>query len=231
MTIILIAISLLFPLLAIVVGFWIQYRKANPPTPSATPVSPTITLDRRKISLPSIKSIWGFLQPIMVVGIILALAGAILHHASREWIWENVTGVWQTQVAGKVLIPYKMDSLGTEVASACLPQGSWLYEGVKSSSRLYQMEKNGKAVTGFFNGNGGTVSQNTAQKMPVKDMRMAGAILVTSSLNTHILPGDIVMTTDCDYIKIKPNIPESWSSRNIVLFDNDPIFLVFSKRH
>ena len=126
---ILITLSLLIPILAIAVGSWMQYRKANPKAPSATPAPSTTT---RKLSLPSPKSIWGFLQPLLIAGILIGILASLFHHASREWIVENVTGVWQRQVQGLHYLTYEISpDLSPGKTKECLEPALYVPRGQK----------------------------------------------------------------------------------------------------
>lgn len=160
----------------------------------------------------------GGLSAWLVLILIFAIAGALLHHASREWIVENVTGVWQTQVAGVVYIPYEMNSLGTGMASRCLPQGVWKYKGVKGDS--YQIRNSRGYWTLSFNGKGGVYPGNPHH----------GALLVSTDTNKDVLPGGVVSAIGgCKDVTVTPKVPPELKNGELILLKKGPIMLTFTQ--
>lgn len=151
----------------------------------------------------------------VILILILALAGALFHHASREWIWENVTKTWQTQVQGLHYLTYEISpDLSSGKTKECLEPGLYTYRGIKSASEIYQVTlPDGKVGTGYFQGGGYARDTTFVRGMPVENPTKVGVLLLTSSLNKNVVPGDvIVISGECTQLKISHNFPPKFFS-------------------
>lgn len=220
MIIFLTVLTIALPVLAIGLAFWLQYRQANPkqPAPAKQPTT------KKELSLPSVpwKALWW-------VGL-LVMVGLILHHASREWIVETAVGTWQTQVEGKIYLPYDMTSLGGKTGK-CLDHGVWKFAGVRVGNPAYQVTWDGKINTfDYFPSSQRQIGMPrgvSSRELPYP--YYPGALLVSSSLNSNVPPYGIVATNGCEALKISANLPPNWRSAPIWRPSAETIFLVFER--
>lgn len=161
--------------------------------------------------------------------LILVLVVALFQHSSREWIMGAVTGTWQTQVQGKVVIPYNMTSLGVKATSQCLPQGTWKYEGVTSDSPYYQIRLPGGGIgTGYFMlGSGYASDKGMVASLPVPNPSAVGMLVISSGNSKNVAVGRTLLTTSCESLMVQENIPPDWSRGN--LLNKGEVKLIFAR--
>lgn len=176
--------------------FLVIPRKAKP---APTAPSPTTTT---KTSLPLSVYLWR-------IGTV-AVIGSLLWHETRESFWMGVVpNIAKEYVVGEVLIPYKMVNLEGGTTQNELCSGLWRYVGVQKKITYYQLKKNGTSITATYdNRAGGLASEQTTQHLPVRDRKMYGNILVTTSGSSLRGPGQTVaVEKGCEKIHVSLNLP------------------------
>ena len=175
-------------------------KKIRPSSATATSVTPPTTT---KTSLPLSAYLWR-------IGTV-AVIGSLLWHETRESFWMGIIpNIAKEYVIGEVLIPYKMRDLREGRTQDCLPQGIWKFMGAQTQTPHYQYTKDGRGYnTGFYNRDDRlSVNQSTISRLPVKDEKRFGNLLISTQVSQDRSAGDVIVVKgECEMLTIDTNLP------------------------
>jgi hypothetical protein len=163
--------------------------------------------------------------------LILAIAGSLFHHASREWIVENTSTIWETQVQGKVRVPLDIEQ-GLSGSLGKLPKGVWEYIGIEAGTKQYPFSrvKGQKPFqVGFFNPYSRQDPGNIVNSIPTPNKNFYGNILVRTPGGNWRVPEQGQTLLGGEEMEYRANIePEklNWHGLNI---SGKEIYAVFQK--